>query len=86
MYTIINIIYKIELVIEILLTIRFILSWLPNINSPLVDIVYSLTEPLLRPFRSILNLGNLSIDFSPLILILIIRLLQTVLFKILFLI
>lgn len=87
MYKIWFILNKIEVIIEALLTIRFLLSWLaPRMSNPLTDTIYSLTEPLLKPFRSILNFGNIYIDFSPLILILVIRILKSVLFKIMFII
>lgn len=82
MYRLFNLINKIETIIEILLALRFIISWLmPRTNNAFTDAVYSLTEPLLRPFRSILNFGGLYLDISPIILIFIIRFFKSILFN-----
>jgi YGGT family. len=66
-----------------------VLSWLIAFNvvntrnqvvAMLVDFLYRLTEPLLRPIRSIMpNLGG--IDVSPVILILLILLLENVIIR-----
>ena len=66
-----------------------VLSWLVafnvvNTRNPVVamigDFLYRLTEPLLRPIRSMLpNLGG--IDVSPVILILLILLLENVIVR-----
>jgi YggT family protein len=66
-----------------------VLSWLiafnvVNTRNPAVhmvsDFLYRLTEPLLRPIRSIMpNLGG--IDVSPVILILLILLLENVIIR-----
>lgn len=85
-YNLFYLINKLELIIEILLGLRFIVSWLaPNARNSVTDLIYSLTEPLLRPFRTILSFGNLGIDLSPIILIFIIRMLKSILFKIIIL-
>ena len=58
-------------VIEILLLIRVILSWLPLGSNRFVEAIYMLTEPILEPIRVLLakSMGNrrIMIDFSPLI-------------------
>src|ERR1022692_5075906 len=69
-----------------LLIAAAVLSWLVAFNvvntrnqvvAMLLDFLYRLTEPLLRPIRSIMpNLGG--IDVSPVILILLILLLENV--------
>ena len=48
---------------------RVILSWVnPNPNNFLVSLIYRLTEPVLRPVRSILpSMGGL--DFSPILVL-----------------
>ena len=66
-----------------------VLSWLVAFNvvntrnqvvAMLLDFLYRLTEPLLRPIRSMLpNLGG--IDVSPVILILLILLLENVIIR-----
>ena len=72
-----------------LLIAAAVLSWLVAFNvvntrnqvvAMLLDFLYRLTEPLLRPIRSMLpNLGG--IDVSPVILILIILLLENVIVR-----
>lgn len=49
------------------LFVRVILSWVPhNRFHPLVDFVYRITEPILRPFQDIVPAYKLGIDLSPL--------------------
>jgi YggT family protein len=72
-----------------LLIAAAVLSWLVAFNvvntrnqvvAMLLDFLYRLTEPLLRPIRSVLpNLGG--IDVSPVILILLILLLENVIIR-----
>lgn len=75
-------------IIDWIILIRVLLSWIPiDRNSVLVKIVYSLSEPLLYPIRQILRkspLGDgMMLDFSPIILILILQVIQTILYNIL---
>lgn len=75
-------------IIDWIILIRVLLSWIPiDRNSVLVKIVYSLSEPLLYPIRQILRkspLGDgMMLDFSPIILILILQAIQTILYNIL---
>src|SRR5450756_2324355 len=82
----------IDIALEIyiwLLISAAVLSWLVAFNvvntrnqvvAMLLDFLYRLTEPLLRPIRSMLpNLGG--IDVSPVILILLILLLENVIIR-----
>lgn len=51
-----------------LIFIRAIISWVnPDPYNPIVQFLYRVTEPILAPIRRILPLGNLAIDFSPII-------------------
>ena len=58
--------------------IQVILSWInPHGHNPIVGLLYSLNEPLLRPARRLLpNMGG--IDLSPLIVLVILQLVQMV--------
>jgi YggT family protein len=67
---------------------RVVMSWvrLPSshpVMSTLGPIVYGLTEPLLRPIRNLLRpyQGGVPIDFSPLLLMLAIGLVQGLLMR-----
>ncbi|MBR0277647.1 MAG: YggT family protein [Clostridia bacterium] len=64
---------------EILIFIRCVLSFLPIYNK-FTEWVYNATEPMLAPCRKLLgNFGlNLNLDFSPIIVLLIIRFLQRI--------
>ncbi|NDO46778.1 YggT family protein [Clostridium sp. MD294] len=54
--------------LEFLILARVILSWLPiGRNNSLVQLLYTLTEPILSPIRSLLDkspLGGMMLDFS----------------------
>jgi len=63
--------------IQLLILIRVILSWIqPDPSHPAVSMIYRLTEPMLAPIRRMLPANQTGIDFSPLILLLIIYALQ----------
>lgn len=70
----------------ILIIANCLLSWFPNINrgNPLVRFIYETTEPFLRLFRSILPMSpRFPIDFSPIVAILVLYLIQLLVFKVL---
>jgi len=58
--------------------IRCILSWVvPNMEThpnPIIRFFYDTTEPMLRPFRSVIRVGSVGLDLSPLILLLLLSL------------
>ena len=58
---------------------RVIISWIPvNRYHPLVRFINDVTEPLLRPFRAVLPVGRGGIDFSPLILFIVLGIVQRI--------
>jgi len=61
--------------------IMVIISWInPGLHSPVTEILYQLTEPLLRPARRLLPpIGGF--DLSPLVVIVILQLLSMVFIK-----
>lgn len=60
---------------------RAIISWVnPDPYNPIVQFLYRVTEPVLRPIRRRLSFG-MGIDFSPIIVILVIYFLQIFLVK-----
>tara|TARA_B100000959_G_scaffold281300_1_gene345045 strand:+ start:786 stop:1037 length:252 start_codon:yes stop_codon:yes gene_type:complete len=72
-------IYTINILFELLiwlLIIRIILSWLPhNRYHPIIGLIYKITEPILEPFRNMINpIGG--IDLSPIIVFILLRLIQ----------
>jgi len=60
-------------VLQILVFARVIISWIPSINRhhPLVRFIHQATEPMLRPFRAVIPVSGTGIDFSPVILLLV---------------
>lgn len=57
------------MILQWLIIIRSILSWFPHsTNNFIIKTIYEITEPILRPFRSI-RIGGM-VDFSPLFAIL----------------
>ena len=73
MISIVNILFEL---LNFLLIARIILSWIPhNRYHPLIQIIYNITEPILQPFRNMINpMGGM--DLSPIIVFFLLRLLQ----------
>ncbi|HAR61962.1 MAG: YggT family protein [Candidatus Margulisiibacteriota bacterium] len=60
-----------------LLIARVILSWIPhNPSHPIVQLLYTLTDPILEPFRKLLPSSSMGIDFSPIIAFIVLGLVQ----------
>lgn len=66
------------------LVARFLLSWIPNVNyyHPVVRFIYRVSDFVVQPFRGILPPVG-AIDFSPLIMFLVLRLAYSLLRRIL---
>ena len=84
MFVLGNFIVALAKIIDIILTIymwiiifRAVISWVnPDPYNQIVIILYRITEPVLGPIRRILPMRNMGIDFSPIIVILIIYFLK----------
>jgi YggT family protein len=50
---------------------RVLISWFPDIDrsNPLIQMLYDLTEPVLRPIREAMGNSMGGLDFSPMILL-----------------
>jgi len=80
MFVLSNFIIGLAKVIDIALTLymwiiifRALISWVnPDPHNQIVIFLYRVTEPVLGPIRRLLPLRNIGIDFSPVIVILII--------------
>jgi YggT family protein len=75
------IIYYILVIFQFILLARVLLSYFPNFDrsNPIVRAIYQITEPVLAPIRRALPQTGM-MDFSPLIVFLIITVLMRVLF------
>ena len=65
-----------------LVIIRALLSWVsPDPYNPIVRFLYAVTEPILAPFRRLVPVYNIGIDFSPLFALLLIWFLRLFLIR-----
>ena len=56
-------------VYQIIMIVRVVLSWVPhNRYHPVVQFIYNITEPVLRPVRQVIPPIS-GIDFSPMIVL-----------------
>lgn len=62
---------------------RALMTWLPNVdrNNPIVKFLFQVTEPVLQPIRQALP-QNSGMDFSPLVVLVVISVLTSVLIRI----
>jgi YggT family protein len=79
-----NFIAALARILDVTLTIylwiiifRALISWVnPDPYNPIVRFLYRATEPVLAPVRRFLPIGGFGIDFSPIIVLLVIYFLQ----------
>ena len=58
-------------ILDLFVWARVIISWIPhNPYNEITNIVYTVTEPLLRPLRELIPVSSMGIDISPFILLL----------------
>lgn len=76
-----QVLYYALTIFQLILLARVLLSWFPNVDrsNPLIRLVFDLTEPILQPIRNLMP-RDMMIDFSPLIVFLVISVLQRLLF------
>lgn len=66
-------------ILQVLILVRVVISWVaPGSRSPFVEFVATVTDPILRPIQALLPRTG-PIDFSPMIALFLIYLLQNVL-------
>lgn len=60
-----------------IIIVRALLSWVnPDPYNPIVRFLYSITEPVLYRIRKLVPMSGIGIDFSPIIVLLLIIFLQ----------
>ncbi len=80
-YSLITIIHRLSWLAYILIMIRVILSWVPMRNN-FTDLIYNITEPMLKPFKDVLDRYlNIPIDLSPLLFIITIEAIEKILIR-----
>ena len=61
-----------------IIIIRALLTWVnPDPNNPIIQFLYSITEPVLHRVRQLIPMSGIGIDFSPIIVLLVIVFLQS---------
>jgi YggT family protein len=77
---ILQLIFYVLWIFELVLLARVLLSWFPNVDrsNPIIRLLYDITEPVLRPVRNLLPQSGM-MDLSPLIVFLIIQVLMRLL-------
>ncbi|MFP4416925.1 MAG: YggT family protein [Fibrobacterota bacterium] len=72
-----KIIYMALQLYEVLLIIRIVMSWIrPDPYHPIVQWIYKLTDPVLEPIRRLLPIQGMGIDFSPIVVFILINILK----------
>ncbi|MBU1627235.1 YggT family protein [bacterium] len=76
-FALLNVLQMIISMVYFIIIIRVLLSWVnPDPYNPIVQIIYGITEPILKPFRRILPPIR-GLDLSPILLILALVFIQT---------
>lgn len=89
MFVLGNFIVAIAKIIDVILSIymwiiiaRAVISWVnPDPYNQIVQFLYRITEPVMAPVRRWLPLRGMGIDFSPIVIILVIIFLQSFLVR-----
>ncbi len=69
-------------IIFIVLILRVLISWIPhNPYHPIVQYLYMITDPFLKPFQKIIPPFKFGIDFSPIFAFIAIAVLREIIFK-----
>jgi len=73
---IINLLLIVAYAFLIAILVRVVFSWIgPSYSNPLYRMSYQLTEPILAPIRNVLPGGSMGMDFSPMVVTVVLLLL-----------
>ncbi|HZD60291.1 MAG TPA: YggT family protein [Anaerolineae bacterium] len=71
--------------LQIFILVRIILTWIPTpmngITKPILNFIYDVTEPILRPFRNVIPpimIGGMGWDLSPILALILLRIINSV--------
>jgi YggT family protein len=81
MNTIAYIVSKVIGLLELLIIVRAVLTFLPAVDRyhPIVRFLHTVTDPILQPFQRILPGNAVGMDFSPLLAILALQMIERLL-------
>lgn len=76
---------KLFAALRILILLRIILSWIaPYSRNEFTELINHVTEPILKPFRILIPLGRMRIDFSPILALIALNIVRNLVFRLLF--
>ena len=68
---------------ELILIVRIFMSWIrPNPAHPVVQWIYKLTDPVLDPIRKMLPMNAMGLDFSPIIVFILLEVIKGMIFRV----
>lgn len=80
-YTVVRVAFE---VLNVLILARVLLSWVTrDYSNPVVRFVFEITEPILAPIRKIMPRTSMPIDYSPIIAVLLLQLIETFILRLL---
>ncbi|EEG78530.1 YggT family protein [Dethiobacter alkaliphilus] len=77
-YQLIQLVDWFFIILRWMILARILMSWIPNSrNNAVAQFIYEGTEPILAPFRKLMPKGAMPLDFSPIIAIIVISLINS---------
>ena len=77
LFQVIDIVFNL---LQIIIIVRVVLSWIShNPSNQFIQIIYQVSEPILKPIREILPLTGMSFDLSPIVAFFLLGLLKKIL-------
>ena len=87
MYTFVYVLTRLIDVLELLILIRCILSWIPGLQNAFTELIYKITDPFMFPVQNLISrvLGGrgMMVDFSPVVLYFVLEFVRRLLYAIL---
>ena len=69
--------------LQIIIIVRVVLSWIShNPSNQFIQIIYQISEPILKPIREILPLAGRGFDLSPVVAFFLLGLLKKILLSV----
>ena len=70
-------------ILQIIIIVRVVLSWIShNPSNQFIQIIYQVSEPILKPIRGILPLTGMGFDLSPIVAFFLLGLLKKILLSV----
>ena len=70
-------------ILQIIIIVRVVLSWIShNPSNQFIQIIYQVSEPILKPIREILPITGMGFDLSPVVAFFLLGLLKKILLSV----